>query len=169
MAVLSSQMRLRAIQVESYAGSKADEAPRRFCLDGIWTEVVDIIDRWHQVESLPEWPRADYFKVVNLQGNVGTRDGRTADRHNRDSPSHDRRLAQDRSEGHRKPLLAVSHKTTRRRVKLRKSPCFAFSYVLRGTLWRFGRRPRRSWNGRRACRRDRSRTSRGWRGYGTND
>jgi hypothetical protein len=63
-------MRLREIQVESYAGSKADEAPRQFCLDGVWTEVVDIIDRWHQVESLPEWPRADYFKVVDLQGKM---------------------------------------------------------------------------------------------------
>jgi hypothetical protein len=22
-----------------------------------------VLDRWHQVESKPEWPRADYFKV----------------------------------------------------------------------------------------------------------
>ena len=63
-------MLLREIQVESYAGSKADEAPRRFCLDGTWREVVDIVDRWHQVESLPEWPRADYFKVVDVQGKL---------------------------------------------------------------------------------------------------
>lgn len=63
-------MRLREIQVESYSGSKADEAPRRFWLDEAWIEVVDIVDRWHQVESLPEWPRADYFKVVALQGRM---------------------------------------------------------------------------------------------------
>jgi hypothetical protein len=23
----------------------------------------EVIDRWHQVESLPEWPDADYFEV----------------------------------------------------------------------------------------------------------
>ena len=63
-------MRLREIKVESYAGSKADESPRRFWLGEAWIQVVDIVDRWHQVESLPEWPRADYFKVVDLQGNV---------------------------------------------------------------------------------------------------
>jgi len=26
-------------------------------------EVGEVIDRWYQVESIPEWPRADYFKV----------------------------------------------------------------------------------------------------------
>jgi type II secretory pathway pseudopilin PulG len=32
-----------------------------------WTasslEVEEVLDRWHQIESQPEWPRADYFKV----------------------------------------------------------------------------------------------------------
>jgi hypothetical protein len=63
-------MLLREIQVESYAGSKADEAPRRFRLAETWIQVADIVDRWHQVESLPEWPRADYFKVANPGGKL---------------------------------------------------------------------------------------------------
>ena len=27
------------------------------------SEVGEVLDRWYQVESKPEWPRADYFKV----------------------------------------------------------------------------------------------------------
>jgi hypothetical protein len=59
-------MKLVPIQVECYAGAKADETPRRF----IWAEkpieVGEVLDRWYQVESQPEWPRADYFKVWGL-------------------------------------------------------------------------------------------------------
>jgi len=56
-------MVLLPIQVECYAGHKADETPRRFLVEGKWVEVEEVVDRWYQVESLPEWPRADYFKV----------------------------------------------------------------------------------------------------------
>jgi hypothetical protein len=56
-------MKLRPITVECYAGHKADETPRRFCFETNWVEVEEVLDRWHQVESLPDWPRADYFKV----------------------------------------------------------------------------------------------------------
>jgi len=56
-------MQLISVQVECYAGAKADETPRRFILDGYTVEVAEVLDRWYQVESLPEWPRADYFKV----------------------------------------------------------------------------------------------------------
>jgi len=56
-------MRLGAIQVECYAGAKADETPRRFGWGGRLVEVDAVLDRWHQVERQPEWPRADYFKV----------------------------------------------------------------------------------------------------------
>ncbi len=56
-------MKLIPIRVECYAGAKADETPRRF----IWAErtiqVAKVLDRWHQMESKPEWPQADYFKV----------------------------------------------------------------------------------------------------------
>jgi hypothetical protein len=56
-------MILVPIHVECYAGMKADETPRRFAREGRWIEVAEVLDRWYQVESLPEWPRADYFKV----------------------------------------------------------------------------------------------------------
>jgi hypothetical protein len=56
-------MLLTPIQVECYAGHKAGEMPRRFRLGVEWMEVEHVLDRWYQIESLPEWPRADYFKV----------------------------------------------------------------------------------------------------------
>jgi hypothetical protein len=56
-------MKLIPIQVERYAGAKADETPRRFIRQGRTIEVGEVLDRWYQVESKPEWPRADYFKV----------------------------------------------------------------------------------------------------------
>ncbi len=59
-------MKLIPIQVECYAGAKADETPRRFVSEDVPIEVVEVLDRWYQVESKPEWPRADYFKVRGL-------------------------------------------------------------------------------------------------------
>jgi hypothetical protein len=59
-------MNLSPIQVECYAGTKADETPRRFNLGGQTIEVGEVLDRWYQIESKPEWPRADYFKVRAL-------------------------------------------------------------------------------------------------------
>jgi len=56
-------MRLCPIQVECYAGVRADETPRRFKWEGRLIEVGEVVDRWYQVESQPEWPRADYSKV----------------------------------------------------------------------------------------------------------
>ncbi len=61
-------MKLNPIQVECYAGAKADESPRRFHLEGQVIEVEEVLDRWYQVESKPEWPRADYFKVRARDG-----------------------------------------------------------------------------------------------------
>jgi len=56
-------MELISIKVECYAGAKADEKPRRFTWQGRVIEVSEVVDRWYQVESKPEWPRADYFKL----------------------------------------------------------------------------------------------------------
>ncbi len=61
-------MLLTPIQVECYAGEKADETPRRFTWQGEIIEVDEVLDRWYQVESRPEWPRADYFKVRGRDG-----------------------------------------------------------------------------------------------------
>jgi len=59
-------MKLIPIQVECYAGTKADETPRRFLWEERSIEVGEVPDRWYQVESKPEWPRADYFKVRGM-------------------------------------------------------------------------------------------------------
>jgi len=56
-------MRLTPIQVQCYAGARADETPRRFACEERTLEVGEVLDRWYQVESQPEWPRANYFKV----------------------------------------------------------------------------------------------------------
>lgn len=61
-------MRLTPIQVECYAGMKADETPRRFKWEEQSIEVAEVLDRWFQIESKPEWPRADYFKVRGGDG-----------------------------------------------------------------------------------------------------
>jgi hypothetical protein len=61
-------MHLTPIQVECYAGAKADETPRRFQWEERAIEVGEVLDRWYQVESQPEWPRADYFKVHGQDG-----------------------------------------------------------------------------------------------------
>ena len=57
-------MQLIPIQVECYAGHKADETPRRFLSGDGWIEVVEVLDRWYQGAGDPEWPIADYFKVL---------------------------------------------------------------------------------------------------------
>jgi len=56
-------MRLIPIQVECYARAEAAETPRRFIWFERTIEVDEVLDRWYQAESKPEWPRADYFKV----------------------------------------------------------------------------------------------------------
>jgi hypothetical protein len=61
-------MRLTPIEVECYAGAKADETPRRFSFESRRIEVGEVLDRWYQIESKPEWPRADYFKVHSTNG-----------------------------------------------------------------------------------------------------
>ena len=61
-------MKLTPVKVECYASAKADETPRRFNENGLIVEVGEVVDRWYQVESQPEWPRADYFKVRREDG-----------------------------------------------------------------------------------------------------
>jgi len=56
-------VKLTPIRVECYAGIKADETPRRFTWEERTIAVGEVLDRWYQIESKPEWPRADYFKV----------------------------------------------------------------------------------------------------------
>jgi hypothetical protein len=58
------------IEIECHAGYKADETPRRFRFEQNWIEVEEVVDRWQQVERLPKWPRADYFKVQAGDGRL---------------------------------------------------------------------------------------------------
>lgn len=51
------------IQVECYAGAKADETPLRFRWEERLIEVGEVLDRRRQVESGPQPRRADYFRV----------------------------------------------------------------------------------------------------------
>lgn len=55
------------IEVECYAGYKADEHPKRFYCTGIKFEITEIIDRWYQGEPSPG-PPANYFKVRTKDG-----------------------------------------------------------------------------------------------------
>jgi hypothetical protein len=61
-------MKLVPIHVECYADARADETPRRFNWEARTIEVAEVLDRWYQAESKPEWPRADYFKVCGQDG-----------------------------------------------------------------------------------------------------
>lgn len=57
-------MWLVPIQVECYAGFKADERPRRLCVKERWLDVTEVSDRWYETGTHPEWPAADYFMVL---------------------------------------------------------------------------------------------------------
>jgi hypothetical protein len=56
------------VKVECHAGYKADEYPKCFYRNGKWYEIKEIMDRWYQGDLNPEWPVADYFKVVTVNG-----------------------------------------------------------------------------------------------------
>jgi hypothetical protein len=61
-------VKLIPIRVECYAGHKADETPRRFEWEEQWIEIAEVLDRWYQGAGNPEWPIADYFKVLGADG-----------------------------------------------------------------------------------------------------
>lgn len=51
------------IKVESHAGYKSGEYPKRFYWDDFCFEIEEIMDRWYQGELNPEFSPANYFKV----------------------------------------------------------------------------------------------------------
>ena len=51
------------IDVACYAGSRADECPRRFSHHGQTVEIAEILDRWYEGGVDPRTPIVDYFKV----------------------------------------------------------------------------------------------------------
>jgi hypothetical protein len=52
------------ISVECHSGYKADEYPKCFYWDNIRFEIAEIPDRWYQGDSNPEFPAANYYKVI---------------------------------------------------------------------------------------------------------
>ena len=52
----------KTVQVECYAGYRADERPVRFVLDGHPYEVTSLEDKWYS-------PGAAYFRVIAADGN----------------------------------------------------------------------------------------------------
>ena len=51
------------VNVESYAGFKADERPLRFQLGEKWIGIREVADRWYE-------PEAVYFKVLTEDGHT---------------------------------------------------------------------------------------------------
>jgi len=60
-------MKLIPINVECHSGYKADEYPEIFIYEDSKYEIKDITDRWYQGELNPEFPTADYFKVLTIE------------------------------------------------------------------------------------------------------
>jgi hypothetical protein len=56
-------MQLIPTQVECLADHKADEQPRCSIYGESRLEVEEVVECWHQVGRLPDWPRAVFFKV----------------------------------------------------------------------------------------------------------
>src|SRR4051812_20008719 len=57
-------MKLIPVEVEAELAGEGDEPPRRFFWEGRWLGVGQVVDRWYQGPGNPEWPMADYFKVM---------------------------------------------------------------------------------------------------------
>ena len=56
-------MKLIPIHIECYAGAKPTRHHAGSSGKDRPSKVAEVLDRWYQVESKPEWPRADYFKL----------------------------------------------------------------------------------------------------------
>jgi hypothetical protein len=51
------------VRVESHAGYRGDETPRRFHVEGRTIEIVEILDRWKEPDAL-------FFRVRSHEGRV---------------------------------------------------------------------------------------------------
>lgn len=60
--------RLFSIEVECYAGQKADETPLNFVFHDMKFEIIEVSDRWYQGEYSSYFPPANYFKVKTKDG-----------------------------------------------------------------------------------------------------
>lgn len=58
------QMNPVPIQVETLLSKHGDELPQSFRVGERQVHVVEILDRWYERKGDPEWPPADYHKVL---------------------------------------------------------------------------------------------------------
>ncbi|HEX2976033.1 MAG TPA: hypothetical protein VHO68_08845 [Bacteroidales bacterium] len=57
------------IKINVYSGEKStEEYPRSFMVEDVEVEIVEVIDRWYQADSMPDYPVSDYFKVRSTDG-----------------------------------------------------------------------------------------------------
>ncbi|MCS7337227.1 MAG: hypothetical protein NZ739_03185 [Verrucomicrobiae bacterium] len=63
-------MSLNPVEVVPLPGPGGQMLPRRFRGRTGWVDVAEIIDRWYQGKGDPEWPPADYFKVLGADQRV---------------------------------------------------------------------------------------------------
>ena len=56
-------MKLIPIKVECHSGFKAEEYPKYFTLKNNRFEIHQVMNRWYQGETNPEYPVSIYFKV----------------------------------------------------------------------------------------------------------
>jgi len=58
------------VEVQTYAGYKADEAPLGFSWLGRHFTIEQIVDRWYQAARDPRLPSASYFKARTTDGDT---------------------------------------------------------------------------------------------------
>ncbi|MBN2213145.1 MAG: hypothetical protein JW723_02785 [Bacteroidales bacterium] len=54
------------IEVYCYSGYKADEYPKCFFWKGERFDIKEISDRWYQGGCNPDYPVADYYKIITM-------------------------------------------------------------------------------------------------------
>lgn len=57
-------MSLLKVEVEVHQSTTGESLPRRFCTSTGWLFVQEILDRWYHGKGDPEWPPANYYKVL---------------------------------------------------------------------------------------------------------
>ncbi len=57
------------VRVECHSGYKADEYPVCVYLGEVRFDIIEVTDRWYQGDTNPDFPVADYFKVLTFEGN----------------------------------------------------------------------------------------------------
>jgi uncharacterized protein (UPF0128 family) len=74
-AAHGSTIEVMKVDVECYAGRKADERPIRFRLEGKQYSVDDVLDQWYEPGSIFYKIRADDGNVYILRQRTSTPDG----------------------------------------------------------------------------------------------